>query len=115
MKETKNLIVEYEREKGIIQSDQLFDCIVHHAYNDIPEDRLIHEIYECEIGIIAKGTIGGPGPHIERLVNEGIMRRFMIPGDKRWYYKLSPVGKYTVKKMIETYGEEFNHPKLRSI
>lgn len=125
MTKMDNMVSEYEREKSIIQSDLLFDCIVHHAYVDVPEgvvpgmqeigvpeDKLIHEIYQCRIGIMSAGKFDGPEPQIEKLVNEGILRKYMIPGDKRWYYRLSPVGRYSVKKMIETDGEKFNHPPL---
>jgi len=102
---------EYGREANIIHSDRFYDCIVHHTVNAVPEDDLVKAIYSCKKAEPAVPVIG-PRPYIKKLADEGILHRFMLPGDDRWYYELSPVAKYTLKKLIESVGEKFDHPKL---
>lgn len=104
---------EYERQLNIIQSDRYFDCIVHHTVNDIPEDELIRTMYNCKKRAPAAPVVG-PHPYIQRLNDEGVLDRFMVPGDDRWHYELTPVAKHTFKKMLDAYGEKFSHPDLET-
>ena len=106
------VLKEIEARLGVIQSSKYLDCIVHHSQHLMSEEQLQRNVLECPNGGIPLGKTRF-NQHLKALVNEGILDRILIPKSDEYYYQLSPIGKQTLKTIIEKNYDLFNHPQIK--